>query len=125
VRNGHRNPGKASKPGYGIPMKALSTNSLYYNACLTAEKMALELKVPVDPQWRAKAGNLKKAITARLWNEKGGSYRVLAGPFGKCDCQQGLGSSFALLFGIADPLVGQGRSASDGPPGSSPPRCNG
>ncbi len=34
------NPGKMSRPGYGIPMKALSTNCLCYNACVTAEKMA-------------------------------------------------------------------------------------
>ncbi|MCU0962568.1 MAG: hypothetical protein MUF48_20930 [Pirellulaceae bacterium] len=31
------NPDKVSKPGYGIPMMALSTNCLYYNAYLTAE----------------------------------------------------------------------------------------
>ena len=26
------NPDKVSKPGYGIPMEALSTNCIYYNA---------------------------------------------------------------------------------------------
>jgi glycogen debranching enzyme len=96
------NPGKASKPGYGIPMKALSTNCLYYNAYVTAEKMAAELKVPADPQWKVKATNLKQAVNANLWNEEQGCYRMLIGPLGKCDCQEGLGSSYALLFGIAD-----------------------
>jgi glycogen debranching enzyme len=96
------NPGKASKPGYGIPIKALSTNCLYYSAYVTVEKMAMELKSSVDPQWRIKAENLKKAINARLWNVERGNYRFLVGPFGKCDLQEGLGSSYALLFGIAD-----------------------
>ena len=39
------NPDKVSKPGYGIPMEALSTNCIYYNAYVTAEKMAAELKL--------------------------------------------------------------------------------
>ena len=97
------NPDKMSKPGYGIPMKALSTNCLYYNAYVTAEKMAVELKAPVDPQWKTKAARLKRAINADLWNDEKGNYRFLVGPFGKCDLQEGLGSSYALLFGIADP----------------------
>ena len=96
------NPDKVSRPGYGIPMKALSTNCLYYNAYLTAEKMAKELKAPVDPQWRAKAERLKEAINTRLWDESKGCYRFLVGPFGNYDYQEGLGSSYALLFGIAD-----------------------
>ena len=37
-------PDKVSKPGYGIPMEALSTNCIYYNAYVTAEKMRAELK---------------------------------------------------------------------------------
>jgi glycogen debranching enzyme len=97
------NPDKVSRPGYGIPMKALSTNCLYYNAYLTAEKMARELAAPADPQWPAQAARLKQAINARLWNERGGTYRVLVGPWGNCDCQEGLGAAYALLFGIADP----------------------
>ncbi len=96
------NPDKVSKPGYGIPMKALSTNCLYYNAYLAAEKMAKELKLPADPQWAIKAERLKKAINARFWDDSRGCYRFLCGPFGNCDHQEGLGSSYALLFGIAD-----------------------
>ena len=95
------NPNQISKPGYGIPMKALSTNCLYYNAYMLVEKMALELNVPADPLWRTKAGNLKQAINTHLWNEKMANYRFLIGPFGECDLQEGLGSAYALLFGIA------------------------
>jgi glycogen debranching enzyme len=96
------NPDRVSKRGYGIPMKALSTNCLYYNAYVTAEKMARELEAPVDPQWRAKAERLKKAVNTRLWDQSKGCYRFLIGPLGNCDHQEGLGSSYALLFGIAD-----------------------
>jgi len=106
------NPDKVSKPGYGIPMKALSTNCLYYNAYVTAGKMAKELKTPVDPQWKIKAENLKKAINTLLWNEEKGNYRYLTGPFGNSDLQEGLGSSYALLFGIADPKQAQAVFAS-------------
>lgn len=96
------NPNRVSRLGYGIPMKALSTNCLYYNAYVLVEKMAMELKSPVDPQWKGKAANLKKAINTRLWNGEKGNYRFLVGPFGRCDLQEGLGSSYALLFGIAE-----------------------
>ena len=96
------NPDKISKPGYGIPMQALSTNCLYYNAYVTAEKMASELRVPPDPQWQSKAAQLKRAMNQRLWDEQQGCYRFLIGPLGTCDHQEGLGSSYALLFGIAD-----------------------
>jgi glycogen debranching enzyme len=95
------NPNQVSKPGYGIPMKALSTNCLYYNAYVLVEKMAVELNAPVDPLWRTKAVNLKKAINTHLWNEKKANYRFLVGPFGACDLQEGLGSAYALLFGLA------------------------
>ncbi|MCY2989377.1 MAG: hypothetical protein NTY19_16095 [Planctomycetota bacterium] len=97
------NPDKASKPGYGIPMQALSTNCLYYNAYLTAEKMAGELQVPADLQWTTKAAKLRQAINSQLWLADKGYYRLLVGPFGNCDHQEGLGAAYALLFGVADP----------------------
>lgn len=96
------NPDKVSKPGYGIPMQALSTNCLYYNAYLTAEKMAGELQVPADPQWKTKAAKLKQAINSQLWLPDKGYYRFLVGPLGNCDHQEGLGAAYALLFGVAD-----------------------
>ena len=95
-------PDKVSKPGYGIPMEALSTNCIYYNAYVAAEGMAAELNVPADAQWKVKAANLKKAINAQFWNEEKGCYRYLVGPLGKCDQQEGLGSAYALLFHVAD-----------------------
>ncbi len=61
------NPDQASRPGYGIPMMALSTNCLYYNAYVTAEQMARELQIPVDPHWASMAARLYKAINLRLW----------------------------------------------------------
>jgi len=95
-------PDKVAKTGYGIPMLALSTNCLYYNAYVTIEKMATQLNVPVDPQWHAKADRLKAAINSRLWDESAGCYRFLIGPLGNGDYQEGLGSAYALLFGVAD-----------------------
>lgn len=97
------NPDKISSPGYGIPMKALSTNCLYYSAYVTAGKMARELGVPPNPLWAGKAKSLRESINRHFWNEEGGCYRFLVGPFGACDHQEGLGHSYALLFGIADP----------------------
>jgi glycogen debranching enzyme len=95
-------PGKTAKTGYGIPMMALSTNCLYYNAYVTADKIAKELAAPADPQWAVKAAKLKKTINDRLWNEAKGNYRFLVGPYGNCDLEEGQGSAYALLFGVAD-----------------------
>ena len=96
------NPQAVSKPGYGIPMHALSTNCVYYYAYVVAERMASELGVPPDPTWAAKAEALKEAINRYFWQPDVGYYRYLVDPFGGCDHQEGLGHSFALLFGIAD-----------------------
>ena len=96
------NPDKVSKPGYGIPMEALSTNCIYYHAYVIAEKMAAELKSSPHWQWKEKAANLKKAINKHFWNEEKGNYRYLVGPLGKCDHQEGIGSAYAILFGVAD-----------------------
>jgi glycogen debranching enzyme len=97
------NPDKTSSPGYGIPMQALSTNCLYYNAYVTAGRMARVLGVPPDPLWASKAKSLRESIHRHFWNEERGCYRFLVGPFGTCDHQEGLGHSYALLFGIAGP----------------------
>jgi glycogen debranching enzyme len=97
-----KNPDQIAKRGFGITMKAISTNCLYYNAYVSVEKMAKELNRPADPQWAVKAANLKKAINAHFWNEEKGNYRYLVGPRGNCDHQEGLGSAYAMLFGVAD-----------------------
>ncbi len=96
------NPDKVSRPGYGIPMKALSTNCLYYSAYVTVGKMAQELGVADKVSWASKAQELKKSINRHFWNQEQGCYRFLVGPFGPCDHQEGLGHSYALLLGVAD-----------------------
>ena len=96
------NPDKVSRPGYGIPMKALSTNCLYYNAYVTVGRMAQELGVAVNPARASKAQLLKESINRHFWNQDKGLYRFLVGPFGPCGHQEGLGHSYALLFDVAD-----------------------
>jgi glycogen debranching enzyme len=96
------NPTKISRPGYGIPMKALSTNCLHYNAYLLLSEMARELTLPVDPSWARKADRLKEAINNHLWSEDRGHYRFLAGPLGISEHEEAVGHAYALLFGIAD-----------------------
>lgn len=88
------------KKGVGIPLYALSTNCLYYYAYVLADKMAAELGKP--GQYAKKADAMARAINAVFWNEKKGTYNYLYDKFGGCDYQEGLGISFAILFGIAD-----------------------
>lgn len=95
------NPSKVSTPGYGLPMHALSTNCLYYEAYLLAARMAAELNLAPDPSWINKATALKAAINRHFWMPEAGRYRYLVDPYGNCDHQEGMGHSFALLFGIA------------------------
>jgi len=97
------NPGKQSTPGMGLPMQALSTNCLYYHAYILLGEMANELGIPPDPAWEEKAQRLKTAINTQFWDSERGMYRYLIDPWGGCDHQEGLGSSFALLFGVASP----------------------
>ena len=95
-------PDKVSRPGYGIPMMALSSNCLYYHGYQLAQKMAAELGRPVDPDWARKAARLKDSINRQFWLEEQGWYRFFVGPLGDCDDQEGLGHAYALLFGVAD-----------------------
>ncbi len=96
------NPDKRVPVGRGIPMKALSTNCLYYNAYITAGLMARELGVDVDPGWQTKADALREALRREFWMDDAGRFRYITGALGKCDYQEGLGHSFAILFGVAD-----------------------
>lgn len=96
------NPEYVAKPGYGIPMHALSTNCLYYQAYVTLIAMAQELELMADRAWSPKAKALKQAINTHFWNVETQAYRYLVGPLGDCDHQEGMGNSFALLFGIAN-----------------------
>lgn len=86
--------------GVGIPMYTLSTNCLYYYAYILADKMAKELNK--EKQYHDKAERIKEAINHTFWNEKRGTYDYIYDNFGGCDSQEGLGISFAILFGVAD-----------------------
>jgi glycogen debranching enzyme len=96
------NPASASKPGRGLPMHALSTNCLYVHVYETLSAMAAELGVPPDPSWKTKADLVRAAVNRHFWIPERGHYRYLVDPFGGSDVQEGLGQSFAILFGVAD-----------------------
>ena len=96
------NPDKSAVKGYGIPMHSLSTNCLYYKAYVVANLMAKELGSNEYPAYLEKAEALKCSINENFWDEEMGNYKYLVDPLGDCDHQEGLGSSFAILFGIAD-----------------------
>lgn len=89
-------PERCVSRGYGIPMFTLSTN------CLYAEAYRLAWKLTGDPSWRTKAEQLSRTINRVFWNERKGLYDYLMDDEGRCDAQEALGISFALLFSIAD-----------------------
>ena len=91
-------PAERAAAGYGIPMKALSTNCVYERAFRILAGLADTLgEDPEDYPERADA--LKKAVNRAFWNESAGTYDYLAY---ECAAQEGLGLAFAILFGIAD-----------------------
>lgn len=96
-------PDRVAKPGVGIPMEAISTNCIYYNAYVCAGKMAQALGSKPEPLWPEKADKLKEAINQRLWMSDKGTYRFFIDPNGSCDYQEALGHAYAILFGIAAP----------------------
>jgi glycogen debranching enzyme len=95
------NPKLASHPGFGLPMQALSTNCLYYRAYVLAGRMAKELGHAPDKAWAEKAKALNAAIQSNFWDARKGTYRYLVDDFGGSNAQEGLGLSFAMLFGLA------------------------
>ncbi len=86
--------------GVGIPMYALSTNCLYYNAYVLADKMAAELGI--EPKYAEKAENMKNAINRVFWDDEKKNYRYLHDKFGGCDSLEGMGLAYAILFGVAN-----------------------
>jgi hypothetical protein len=93
----------------------LSTNCVYYNAYKCAARMASELGRPKGEaqEYEDAAKGLKAAINKHLWMPSKSTYGFFihgAGPLqGKLDpSQEGIGISFAILFGVADP--GQAKS---------------
>ena len=89
-------PERRVKPGYGIPMFALSTSCLYCEAYRIAGRMT------GDDAYLEKAERLKRAINAAFWNEARGLYDYALDDAGRCEAQEALGMSFALEFDIAD-----------------------
>ena len=92
------NKPKVAKKGVGIPMKALSTNCVYYEAYVTLAKLC-EMLGKDGSEAAAKAEAMKAAINKAFWNEEKGTYDYLAY---ECDYQEALGIAFVLLFGVAD-----------------------
>ena len=86
--------------GVGIPMYTLSTNCLYYYSYVLADKMGCELGL--KEKYTGKALKMKNAINNTFWNEEKGTYDYICDNFGGCESQEGLGISFAILFGVAD-----------------------
>ncbi len=97
-----RNAATRPARGHGLPMFALSTNCLYCHAYVLAGRMAEAAGQPADPAWAAKADALRATINRTFWDETAGNYHYMTGPHGDCASQEGLGSAFAILFGIAD-----------------------
>ena len=99
---------------YTHEMMALSTNCVYYNAYLCAARMAAALgRPPSETQCDEQAAlALRAAINKHLWIPSQGTYGYFvhgAGPLqGHLDpTQEGIGLSFAILFGAASPAQAQ------------------
>ena len=91
-------PNEKVKVGAGLPMKALSTNCVYYQAYIVLAQMNDILGIETETTLK-KAEALKEAINKVFWNEDKGTYDYLAY---ECDYQEALGIAFVLLFGVAD-----------------------
>lgn len=96
------NPDKVHPVGYGIPMHALSTNCLYYNAYKVAGLMADELGRQPEENWSEMAEKVKNAINQHFWMDDKGYYRHLVDPLGNCDNQECIGLGYTLIFDVAD-----------------------
>ncbi|TAJ11439.1 hypothetical protein DMA11_16755 [Marinilabiliaceae bacterium JC017] len=89
------------KKGYGMPMCALSTNCVYYEAYTLLSEMAGALNERPNREWKVKADKLYQAINVHYWDAAKKNYTYLIDPFGNCDAQESLGIAFALLFDVA------------------------
>lgn len=96
------NPDKKAKKGFGMPMFALSTNCIYYETYAILSKMEKELGIKENPIWNSNAEKMKIAINTHFWDKEKKRYNYLVDPFGGCQYQEGMGISYAILFGIAD-----------------------
>lgn len=88
------------KTGVGLPMYALSTNCLYYEAYALADKIGSELGL--SPKYAEKAKLMKDSVNKYFWDDKRKTYRYLHDKFGGSDAIEGMGISFVILFDIAN-----------------------
>lgn len=88
-----------------VYIKCLSTNSIYYGAYIALGQMSkiLNADKSVTDAYKNKAENLKKNILINLYNKDKNTFNYLIDQLGKVDkSQEGLGISFAVIFGIID-----------------------
>ncbi len=86
-------------------MKSLSTNAIYVSAYRSLAMMGKELKAPASEITRflKKEAELKKQINKNFWLKDKKRYGYLILFDGKKDSsQEGIGISYALMFGIPD-----------------------
>lgn len=84
--------------GMGLPVKAFSTNCLYYEAMVIADRMRGILNM--EPCHQAEALSLRNAVNRYFFQPETGTYAYLLDAPDTTVRQEGLGSAFALLFGI-------------------------
>lgn len=107
-------------------IKCLSTNSIYYGAYLALAEMSAIKKDGKADGYLKGAANLKSSILKYLYNEKENKLFYLIDNNGKADSsQEGLGVSFAILFGVvnkkqAEGIVANIKSSSYGLPSIYP-----
>lgn len=85
-------------------VKCLSTNCIYYNAYLLLARMSDKLGFADDAAaYRQKAATLKQAIRKHLYDSETAAFAYLIDGHGTVHhFQEGLGLSFAILFGVVD-----------------------
>lgn len=86
-------------------IKCLSTNSIYYGAYISIYEMGklLKLSSNINNEYLAKADELKKNILKYFYNPEENKFNYLIDNQGKIDnSQEGLGNSFAIIFGIVN-----------------------
>ncbi len=95
------NADKKAKVGFGLPLMALSTNCVHYQAYQTLPLLAAILGRKVDPTWATKAATLKDNINKQLWQPEKGTYLYFQDPNGPSAHQEGMGLALAISTGVA------------------------
>ena len=94
------NPTRAARPGFGLPMMALSTNCTYAQAYALMGQV--EAQFGGDPHpWLTKAAAVRSAVRQHFWDAEHSTFRYLVDAGGGCAHQEGMGHALALLFGVA------------------------